>query len=120
MQRIVLGVQANVSAPTRDDLDIPTDTFDLSAWPNILVVRGQWENLGLDLTEYLMVLVTAYGEDDQVLGWGRQLVTDPADLVHGVHDFEVQVELSALVAELDLELGICRLQLLGRWAAIAF
>ncbi len=114
VQRIVLGVQANVSAPTRDDLDIPTDTFDLSAWPEALVVRGQWENLGLDLTEYLMVLVTAYGEDGQVLGWGRQLVTDPADLVHGLHDFEVRVALSELVADLDLELGTYRLQLLGR------
>jgi Tol biopolymer transport system component len=109
--QVAVGVTAMVAEPTRDDLDIPFHEFDLSEWPEAFQVRGTFENPGPDLTDYLMVVVTAYDLEGRVIGSGWRYETDPAYLATGTHNFEVTVELSEAVADQNLEVGAYKVQL---------
>ncbi|MGD9099356.1 MAG: hypothetical protein PVF45_02670, partial [Anaerolineae bacterium] len=62
---------------------------------------GVWENTGPDLNEHAAVVVTVYGDEGQVLGWGWHDETDPARLISDRHDFKVQITLSETVTDLD-------------------
>ena len=109
----LVSVATGSAEPIREDLEILTDTFDLSAWPAAFHVSGAWENPGPDLTEYAVIVVTAYGEDGRVIGWDWFYETDPANLSGGVHDFEVEITLPEIVAKLQLEVYSYKIQLFG-------
>jgi Tol biopolymer transport system component len=111
---VVVDVSAEPAAPSRDDLNIPSNTFDLSRWPRALQVSGTFENTGADLTDFVAVVVTAFDAENHVLGWGWQYEVDPTYLVSGSHDFEVEVEMPELVSNLGLEIYSYKIQLVGR------
>jgi hypothetical protein len=109
----LVHVSTGSAEPIREDLEILTDTFDLSPWPAAFHVSGTWENPGPDLTEYAVIVVTAYGEDGRVIGWDWFYETAPANLSSGVHDFEVEITLPEIVAKLQLEVYSYKVQLFG-------
>ena len=90
---------------THDDLE--------SDWPYYFYVNGTWENPGPELTEYVLVVVTAYDEERHVIGMGSSYETGSSQLAAGEHDFEVYVELWEIVAELELEVDDHDVQLFG-------
>ena len=107
-------MEAEPGEPTRDDLDIPYDDYDLSGWPDYLQVSGLLEIPGQSLEEYLTVVVAAYDEVGRVIGWGWRRRTDDHYLMSGGHYFEVEVPAADFVSELDLEVESYKLQLFGR------
>jgi hypothetical protein len=109
----LVSVDTDSAEPIREDLEILSDTFELSAWPAAFHVSGVWENPGLDLTKYAVIVVTAYGEDGRVIGWDWFYETDSANLSSGVHDFEVEITLPEIVAKLQLEVYSYKIQLFG-------
>jgi Tol biopolymer transport system component len=112
--RIVMHVAAEPGEPTRDDLDLPSYDFDLSQWPDAFRVSGTFENPGPDLTEYVVLVVTVYGEGGRVIGWGWRSETGPAYLASGTHDFEIESAMPEIVAERHCEVYSYKIQLFGR------
>ena len=111
---IVIHVAAEDDEPTRDDLDIPVNSYDLSEWPTVFVVSGVAENPGPDLTEFLMIVATVYDTDGRVIASGWRSETDSGSLSGGRHEFEVEIQLPEPVADLNLKVGSYKLQLFGR------
>jgi len=105
-------VEAEPAEPTRDDLFVTNDDLE-SDWPYFFYVNGTWENPGPALTEYVLVVVTAYDEERHVIGMGSSYETGSSQLAAGEHDFEVYVELWEIVADLELEVDDHDVQLFG-------
>jgi hypothetical protein len=105
-------VEAEPAEPVREDLVITYDDFE-SYWPDFFYVNGTWENPGPALTEYILVVVTVYDEDEHVIGMGWSYEIGSSQLAVGEHDFEVEVTLWEIVAYLELEVYTYRVQLLG-------
>jgi Tol biopolymer transport system component len=98
---IVVRVVSELAEPVRGNLDIIPDELDFAGQIDALYVSGVWENTGPDLNEHAAVVVTVYGDEGQVLGWGWHDETDPARLISDRHDFKVQITLSETVTDLD-------------------
>lgn len=111
---IVIFVAAEPGEPTRDDLDIPFNDYHLSPQPGASRVTGTFENTGPDLNEYVTVVVTVFGVDGQLMGWGWRHGTDAAYLSGGAHPFDILVTFAQAVTELDLEIGVYKIQVFGR------
>ena len=74
-------------------------------------MSGTFENPGPDLTDYVLVIVTAYDENGRVLGWGWQHEIDPTYLATGSHDFDVEIKMPEIVADLGLGIYAYKIQL---------
>jgi hypothetical protein len=98
---IVVHVVSEPAEPMRSELDIIPGELDLAGQIDALYVSGAWENAGADLNEHAAVVVTLYGDEGQVLGWGWSDETDPVHLAGGRHNFKVQITLSETVTDLD-------------------
>jgi len=105
-------VEAEPAEAARDDLVITYDDFE-SDWPYYFYVNGTWENPGPELTEYVLVVVTVYDEEQHVIGMGSSYETGASQLAVGEHDFEVDVELWEIVDFLELEVYNYQVQLFG-------
>lgn len=110
---IMVHVAAESAEPDRDDLDIPENDFDLSR-PDELRVSGIIENAGPALNEGLTVVVTAYDDEGHVMGWGWQTETSPARLSDNTQGFDVSVQFSKPITDLDLEVESYKIQLFAR------
>lgn len=111
---IVIFVAAESGEPTRDDMDIPFNDYDLSLRPEAFRVTGTFENPGPDLNEYVTVVVTVFGVDGQLMGWGWRHDTDPAYLARGTHPFDIRVTFAQTIADMDLEVGYYKIQVFGQ------
>jgi hypothetical protein len=112
-ERYEIQIEAEPDERTRDDLVGTLDAEDKSEWPDFYDVEGRFENPGPDLTEYVVVLVTVYDEDEHVIGLGWFTETDPIFLAAGAHEFRIEVEISELVGFLELELSDRVVQVFG-------
>jgi hypothetical protein len=110
---ITVHVAADPAQPDRDDLDIPENDFDLSRSDRLLV-NGIIENPGPSLEEELRVVVTAYDDEGRVMGWGWRTETDPTKLAAESQSFDVAVQFSKPIVDLDLEVGSYKIQLFAR------
>ncbi len=108
-----LDLDPNRQIPNRENLNISSENLELSGELDVLRVSGFWENPGPSLNEYAIVVVTAYGQDDQVLGWGWQSGTDSDHLATGRHDFVVDVALADFVTDWE-QFYYYQVQLLAR------
>jgi hypothetical protein len=97
----------------RDDLDIVEDDDDNSDWPNSLYVYGVYDNPGVDLSTYVAVVVTLYGDFDEVLGVGWSYESGGDFLEAGQHDFELKVQMWEGLENLQLELSWYKVQVFG-------
>jgi hypothetical protein len=111
---VVIFVAADPGQPTRDDLDIPFNDYDMSMLPGGFRVTGTFENLGPDLSEYVTVVVTVFGLDGQLMGWGWRREIDPAYLTIGTHAFDIPVTFAQAIIDRDLEVGYYKIQVFGR------
>ena len=107
-------IQAELADPSREDLDIPSDDFDMSDWPIYFYVNGTFENPGPDLTEYVALVATLYDIDDQVIGMGWLYETNASLFSTGTHTFGIEVEVWEIVDFLELEVHSYKIQIFGR------
>jgi len=106
-------VETEPVEPGRDDLDITHDEHDGLDWPDYFYVEGNYENPGLDLNEYVALVVTIYVGGDQVVGLGWAYETDDLHLQTGEQDFAVEVEMWEIVGELGLDVYSYKVQAFG-------
>jgi Tol biopolymer transport system component len=111
---VSLNVVAEPGERTRDDLNVSFDDYDLSAWPDHLEVRGIFDNPGEPLDAYVMIAVTAYDQEGQVIGWGWSHYTQAAYLMGGGHFFVVDVPAADFVPDLGLDVGSYKIHIVGR------
>jgi hypothetical protein len=111
---VTLEVVAEPGERTRDDLDISFDDYDLSAWPDHLEVRGIFNNPGEPLDAYVMIAVTAYDQEEQVIGWGWSHHTQATYLTGGGHFFVVDVPAADFVPDLGLDVRYYKIHVWGR------
>jgi hypothetical protein len=113
---ITMYVSSESVEPARpdEDLDIPSNDYDLSGWPDTFSVSGSFENPGPDLSEYAVIVVTVYAVDGQVMGLGWRAETNPTYLSSGSHDFEVEIQFSEPLADLELGVGHYKIQIFAR------
>ena len=97
----------------RDDLDILDEDFDDEDWPYSLYVNGVYDIAGDDLSAYVAIVVTLYGDYDKVLGVGWSYESGGAFLETGAHDFEVKVQMWEALDHLELELYSYKVQVFG-------
>jgi len=105
-------VAAEPTDDGRDDLDIVEDDYDDAGWPYSLYVNGVYDNAGANLSEYVAIVVTLYG-DDEVLGVGWSYESGGNFMETGAHDFEIRVQLWEGLDHLELELYSYKVQVFG-------
>lgn len=93
---VQLDLNPNDQEPNRADLFISTEGLELSGELDSLRVSGSWENPGPALGDSAVIVVTVYGRDGKVLGWGWQSQTASYQLAAGRHDFAVDIALADL------------------------
>ena len=106
-------VETEPAEPSRDDLTILFDEYDLSDWPFFFLVQGTFDNPGADLTEYIALVLTVYDINGHVIGVGWLRESTPPYLTAGEHSFEIEVELFDIVDWLELEMETYKIQLFG-------
>jgi WD40 repeat protein len=111
---IIIFVASGPGEPTRDDLEIPVNEYDVSLLPEAFRVTGTYENPGPDLDAYVTVLVTVFGLDGRLMGWGWQQETDQGYLSIGSHPFDVRVDFAPTIADMALDVGYYKIQVFGR------
>jgi hypothetical protein len=111
---VVIFVTAEPGQPTRDDLDIPFNDYDMSMLPGGFRVTGTFDNPGPELREYVAVVVTVFGLDGKLMGWGWRRETDPAYLSVDTHTFDIPVTFAQAIIDRDLEVGYYKIQVFGR------
>lgn len=97
----------------RDDLDIVEDDYDDLDWPNSLYVYGVYDNAGDDLSTTVAIVVTLYGDYDEVLGVGWSYESGGDFLKAGEHDFELKVQMWDGLEDPGLELFWYKVQVFG-------
>jgi hypothetical protein len=109
-------VTAEATDDGRDDLDIineDDEEFDDEDWPYSFYVKGVYDNAGDALSAYVAVVVTLYGDYDEVLGVGWSYESGGAFLETGAHDFEVKIQMWEGLDHLELELYTYKVQVFG-------
>jgi hypothetical protein len=111
-----IQIQAEPAEPTREDLEIAITSEDLSGWPDYYFsVEGTYNNPGPDLTQYVAIVVTLYGESGNVIGMGGWFEDGSPYLDAGVHDFDISViDIWLIAYELNLEVYNYTVQLFAR------
>jgi hypothetical protein len=104
---------AELADEGREDLDIVEDDYDESDWPNSLYVYGVYDNSGANLSTTVAIVVTLYGDYDEVLGVGWSYESGGDFLEAGEHDFELKVQMWEGLGDLRLELFWYKVQVFG-------
>jgi predicted small lipoprotein YifL len=106
-------IESEPAEQGRDDLEIPYENFDDTAWPILFFVEGTFEIPAPDLNEYVAVVVTLYDEDDRVIGVGWLYEESSTYLTADSHDFEIEVEMWDVASDLELEVYFYKVQVFG-------
>jgi hypothetical protein len=111
-----IQIQAESAEATREDLVVTVTDYDTSGWPAYyFAVEGVYDNPGPDLTEYVAIVVTLYGEDDDVIGVGGWFEQESSYLEAGEQSFYINVvDIWGIAYELNLEVYNYTVQLFAR------
>jgi WD40 repeat protein len=111
--QMVIDIRAEPSNPTRDDLLVSRDDFNLSGWPRYFNVIGLFKNPGPPLDSYVTLVATAYDSENQVIGWGWFSETGGSYFDTGDHYFNIKVTTPAGLVEQGPKIESYKLQLFG-------
>jgi hypothetical protein len=106
-------VEAVSSETARNDIVITQNSYDDAGWPNSMHVEGTLVIPSPDLTDYLLVAVSVYDENERVIGLGWSYETASPYLTTGEHLFDVRANLFEIVATLGLDMDDYDVQGLG-------
>jgi hypothetical protein len=107
-------VAAVSTEPARNDIVTTQTSHDNAGWPNFIHVNGTLVNPGPKLTEYLLIAVSVYDEDERVIGLGWSYETAPLYLTTGEHPFDVKATMFEAVGNLGLDMDGYDVQGLGK------